>query len=264
MTQAIDLQFRPQSYFWAKDHGIALVSDIKGANRRRIYELALRSNEADQLSPAFSRHALYEEDRRLMGRINPSFMGGEYLPNTGRQEVEIARITIASTTRDVTCVYARPLGRRIAYRIVDEYNGDTITGLAERTSVKPLSLGALVAFFLQGWDLLGCLDHNFCEDGYPRDEVHGFIVDASSSFYSEFGRAITEEVDRWLDERHANNPPEEDHGDEDSDERASAATTAKFVGKGPAGEGQPLDLMNLPFDPAEAAARACGKKQTGQ
>ena len=29
------------------------------------------------------------QNRRLMGRIHPSFMGGEYLPNTGRQEVEI-------------------------------------------------------------------------------------------------------------------------------------------------------------------------------
>ncbi len=259
MTQAIDLQFRPQSYFWAKDHGIALASDIKGANRRHIYELALRSNEADQLSPAFSQHALHEEDRRLLGRIHPSFMGGEYLPNTGRQEVEIARITIASTTRDVTCVYARPLGRRIAYRIVDEYNGDTITGPAERTSIQPLGLGALVKFFITGWDLLQCLDYNFGEDGYPREETHAFIVDASSSFYSQFGRAITEEVDRWLDEKHANDPPEE----EDEDER-SAEIADKVVEADPKGADKPLDLMNLPFDPAQAAARACEKKQTGK
>ena len=258
MTQAIDLQFRPQSYFWAKDHGIALASDIKGANRRHIYELALRSNEADQLSPAFSQHALHEEDRRLLGRIHPSFMGGEYLPNTGRQEVEIARITIASTTRDVTCVYARPVGRRIAYRIVDEYNGDTITGPAERTSIQPLGLGALVKFFITGWDLLQCLDYNFGEDGYPREETHAFIVDASSSFYSQFGRAITEEVDRWLDEKHANDPPEEE------DEEGSAEFADKVVGADPVGEDKPLDLMNLPFDPAQAAARACEKKQTGK
>jgi hypothetical protein len=59
-----------------------------------------------------------------------------------------------------------------------------------------------------GWDLLGCIDYNFGEDGYPREEVHAFIVDASSSFYSEFGQAITEEVDRWLDKKHANNPPQ--------------------------------------------------------
>jgi hypothetical protein len=250
MTHAIDLKFRPQSYFWAKDHGIALLSDIKGANRREIYSQALANDAADTLSPAFAQHALHEEDRRLMGRIHPSFMGGEYLPNTGRQEVEIARITIASTTRDVTCVYARPLGRRIAHRIVDEYNGDTVTGTAERTSLAPLSLGALVKFFIHGWDLLGCLDYNFGEDGYPREEVHAFIVDASSSFYSEFGQAITEEVDRWLDKKHSNNPPQRE------DEEAGDDETA--------GEGQPLDLMNLPFDPAQAAMRSCEKKQTGK
>ncbi|MGA1254189.1 MAG: hypothetical protein ACO3WN_10230, partial [Burkholderiaceae bacterium] len=203
-THAIDLKFRPQYYFWAKERGIALASDIKGANRRRIYEQALQNDEADQLSPTLSQHALGNEDRRQIGRIHPSFMGGEYLPNTGRQEVEIGRITIASTTQDVTCVYARPLGKRIAYRIVDEYNGGTLSGRQTRTSVKPLSLGELVTFFLQGWNLLGCLDHNFCEHGYPRDEVHGFIVDASSSFYGDFGQAITNEVDAWLNEVHSN------------------------------------------------------------
>ena len=206
MTQSItpiNLQFRPQSYFWAKDKGIQLLSDIKGANRRRMAEQALQGDVLGELSPQLLAHALQEDDRRFIGRLHPSFMGGEYLPSTRKQEVEIARITIASTTQDVTCVYARPLGKRISYRIVDEYNGDTITGRQTRTSTKPLSLGELVSFFLQGWDLLGCLDHNFCEDGYPRDEVHGFIVDASSSFYSEFEAAITHEIDTWLNTVHA-------------------------------------------------------------
>ena len=206
MTQSItpiNLQFRPQSYFWAKDKGIQLLSDIKGANRRRMAEQALQGDVLGELSPQLLAHALSEDDRRFIGRLHPSFMGGEYLPSTRKQEVEIARITIASTTQDVTCVYARPLGKRISYRIVDEYNGDTITGRQTRTSTKPLSLGELVSFFLQGWDLLGCLDHNFCEDGYPRDEVHGFIVDASSSFYSEFNEAITHEIDTWLNTVHA-------------------------------------------------------------
>ena len=206
MTQSItpiNLRFRPQSYFWAKDKGIQLLSDIKGANRRRMAEQALQGDVLGELSPQLLAHALQEDDRRFIGRLHPSFMGGEYLPSTRKQEVEIARITIASTTQDVTCVYARPLGKRISYRIVDEYNGDTITGRQTRTSTKPLSLGELVSFFLQGWDLLGCLDHNFCEDGYPRDEVHGFIVDASSSFYSEFNEAITHEIDTWLNTVHA-------------------------------------------------------------
>jgi hypothetical protein len=190
-------------------------------------------------------------------------MGGEYLPNTGRQEVEIARVTIASTTQDVTCVYARPLGKRIAYRIVDEYNGETITGRAERTSLAPLDLGALIKFFINGWELLECLEHNFGEHGYPREEVHAFIVDASSSFYSEFGCAITEEVDFWLDEKHANDPPEEED-DEAGDDETTGEFAARGVDAGPVGEGQPLDLMNLPFDPAQAAARPYLKKQTGE
>ena len=205
MTQSItsiNLQFRPQSYFWAKDKGIQLLSDIKGANRRRICEQALQQDDAQDLSAALTAHALSEDDRRFIGRLHPSFLGGEYLPSTRKQEVEIARITIASTTQDVTCVYARLLGKRISYRIVDEYNGDTITGRQTHTSTKPLSLAELVAFFLQGWDLLGCLDHNFCDDGYPRDEVHSFIVDASSSFYSEFEAAITHEIDAWLNTVH--------------------------------------------------------------
>ena len=126
-------------------------------------------------------------------------MGGEYLPDRASQEVEIARITIASTTQDVTCVYARQVGGRIHYRVVDEYDGDTLSGQDTRTSNKPLTLMALVDFFLGSWDLLFCLDCNFSEYGYPRDEVHGFIVDASSSFYPEFGDLVTARVDAWLD-----------------------------------------------------------------
>ena len=204
MSHSLNLQFRPNTYFWAKELGIHLLSDIKGANRRRIAQHALQDDQSGDIAPELLAHALEEQGRRFIGRLHPSFMGGEYLPSTRKQEVEIARITIASTTQDVTCVYARPLGKRISYRIVDEYNGDTITGRQTRTSTKPLSLGELVSFFLQGWDLLGCLDHNFCEDGYPRDEVHGFIVDASSSFYGDFEQAITNEIDAWLDGVHAN------------------------------------------------------------
>ena len=65
------------------------------------------------------------------------------------------------------------------------------------------------------WDLLNCLTVNFHEHAYPRDEVHGFIVDASSSFYAEFGEAITERVDRWLDEVHASLDldPDDDEGE---------------------------------------------------
>lgn len=195
----IDLKYRPNSYFWAKEHGIPLVSDIKGAERRKLYEKALQVEVPDLIDPDLLLHALTHEDRRAHGRIHPAFMGGEYLPNNRTGEVEIARITIASTTQDVTCIYARPVGQRIHYRVVDEYSGDTLDGRGHRTSLKPLTLKQLTDFFLKTWNLLSCLDANFESHAYPRDEVHCFIVDASSSFYAEFDSLIHARVDEWLD-----------------------------------------------------------------
>ena len=203
-TDGIDLKYRPVTYFWAQERGISLLSDIKGAERRRIYAKALEDGKQDLLPQQVTEDVLSEEDRQVLGRVHPSFMGGEYLPTRERQEVEIARITIASTTQDVTCVYARQVGQRIHYRVVDEYGGDTLSGTGLRTSTKPLKLDELVEFFLKSWDLINCLDCNFEGDGYPRDRVHWFIVDASSSFYSEFGALIRAKVDEWLDTKEEN------------------------------------------------------------
>jgi hypothetical protein len=61
-------------------------------------------------------------------------MGGEYLPDRRDTEVEIARINIDSTTSDVTSVYARPGKDRINYRVVDEYQGDTLAEKRIRSS----------------------------------------------------------------------------------------------------------------------------------
>ncbi len=198
-TRGIDLQYRPSTYFWAREHGIPLISDIKGAERRKLYEGALQAGLADEVDPSLLQHALTSGQRQTQGRMHPAFMGGEYLPDTAQGEVEIARITIASTTQDVTCVYARQVGRRIHYRVVDEYNGDTLQGRDHRTSLKPLTLRQLADFFLGSWDLIGCLDCNFESDGYPHDAVHGFIVDTSSSFYAQWGALVRARVNEWLD-----------------------------------------------------------------
>ena len=37
------------------------------------------------------------------------------------------------------------------------------------------------------------------DDGYPRDQIHDLILDASSGFYVEFGTLISARVDEWLD-----------------------------------------------------------------
>lgn len=195
----IDLKYRPQSYFWAAEHHISLTSNIKGAERRKLYEMALAEGQTDLIDPELLQHALSEEERRAIGRIHPDFMGGEYLPDVDDQEVEIARIAIASTTQDVTSVYARQEGQEIHYRVVDEYGGETIEGESTCTSTQPLTLRELVDFFLNAWKLFDCLDCNFCDEGYPRSRIHGFVVDASSSFYADFGDLIHARIDEWLD-----------------------------------------------------------------
>jgi hypothetical protein len=182
-----------------------------------MYERALRSGDIELANAIISEPELTHEQRKAQSGIHPAWMGGEYLPNREAQEVEIARITIASTTQDVTCVYAKRGKSRIYYRIVDEYEGMTLDN-RRRTSLKPLSLIELFDFFIKGWDLFCCLDANFCEHGYVREEVQGFIVDASSSFYAEFGDLVAQRVDTWIDQRREEQGLNELNSDDEDEE----------------------------------------------
>ena len=124
-------------------------------------------------------------------------MGGEYLPTAVHHEVEIARIAIASTTSDVTSLYARPVGRRIVYRMVDEYGGSSLEGRTTRTSIRPLTMGQLIKFFLGAWDLYVCLDCNFEGD---LERMLDFFS-GESEFYPCFDAALRDLVrQRFPDE----------------------------------------------------------------
>jgi hypothetical protein len=140
-------------------------------------------------------------------------MGGEYLPDMAEDEVEIARIEIRSTTSDVTSVYARRDADRIRYRVVDEYEGDTLSGDNERDSDQPLTLGELEEFFLGAWSLEDCLEMNF---GTDTERMLGFFR-GRSEFYPDFDRRLRERViDRF--------PPETgDPADEGNDEADAAS-----------------------------------------
>jgi hypothetical protein len=104
--------------------------------------------------------------------------------------VEIARITIESTTFDVTCLYARFAEGKIHYRVVDKYDGDTLSGPSEMTSDKPMTLGDMTDFFLTAWSLVDVLEMNFEED---LDSALGFFS-ASSEFYEDFHALCAERV----------------------------------------------------------------------
>jgi hypothetical protein len=182
--------YRPDDYFGRYDMQAALLTRVKGTARRDALREVLDTGQIDDVPDAIKGAALSDVARQFAGSLHPSFMSGEYLP-TGRElEVEIARIHIRSTTGDVTSVYARPVGRRIAYRVVDEYSGECLSGRTKRTSAKALTMGQLIDFFLGAWDLYACLDGNF--DG-ELDGMLDFFT-GESEFYPCFDDALRELV----------------------------------------------------------------------
>jgi hypothetical protein len=206
LLDGIDLSFRPKSYFWPLSAKTHLLATIKGAARRAEAERLIASGDIKQLDEFIAASKLSEEDRQMWGRIHPSFMGGEYLPDRADREIEIARITIASTTMDVTGVYARIVGKRIAYRVVDEYGGDTLSNKGVRTSLRPLSLGQLEQFFISAWRLDEVVKFNELDQAGAQA-----FVSPSSSFYPQFSQLIRRRIKQWI--------PETEEELEEEDER---------------------------------------------
>ncbi len=190
----LDLSFRPASYFWPITHETHVIAAIKGERRRKAIREAYDADRVTVVDEYYSTPVLPEEDRRALGALHPSFMGGEYLPNRQATEVEIARINIDSTTSDVTSVYAKAGKNRIYYRVVDEYNGDTLSDKHTRSSTRPLTLEELVEFFLGAWSLKDVLEGNDLD----REGAHDF-THPSSEFYPQFAAAIRARIDDWYE-----------------------------------------------------------------
>ncbi len=181
MTQSIDLDYRPAGYFGPQSLEDYVLSRVKGALvKARLREL-LASNEHDEVARVLREHGVPEEECRALGSVHPLLMGGNYLPGSDSGEVEIARIFIRSTTGDVTAVYARMAGPQIHYRVVDEYEGDTLEGKTTCESTQPLTLGELYDFFTSAWAFHEVLDINFEGDA---GRMLDFFV-AESDFYPQ-------------------------------------------------------------------------------
>jgi hypothetical protein len=209
---AINYDFRPDSYWSpARSPLDAALRNIKGRNRREM----IKDYHSRGLLPALSdnllRDTLDEDTRRRLDLIHPSFMGGEYLPDYGCDEVEIARIELQSTTSDVISVRARPRGKRIEYSVCDEYQVEY--RLPQKTSRQPLSLRDLIRF-------LDSVEHPEHE---PEWERFGFVLSfnqtslecngdletledftsVSSDFYPGLGQHYARFIDEWYQARAA-------------------------------------------------------------
>jgi len=193
----IDLSFRPPTYFWPLGLETHLLARIKGAERKAALKAWIAAGCVGHIPDFFAQSSLNDEERQALGQIHPAFMGGEYLPEMLDTEVEIARITIASFTQDVTSVFARRAKHRICYRVVDEYEGGTLCGRATRSSVRPLTLGELEAFFNGAWSIFDVLAMNFHERGYDREQMRDFVVGIESGFYPQIGRLYDLRIEAW-------------------------------------------------------------------
>jgi hypothetical protein len=196
----IDLDYRPRSYFWALDTSVLLPSGISGEARRKLYRARIEAGVTihDGLDAA----VLDEAMRSAWGRIHPSNMGGEYLPPLHRGEVEIARISLESTTADQISVRARRVREQIRYRVVDEYMETSTYVCHPASSDAPLSLGELIALMESASDgrsiIFPILGMN-ARDSTP-DELADFVT-VTSDFYAEIGRYYRTLTDAFLAER---------------------------------------------------------------
>jgi hypothetical protein len=190
MTQPIDLDYRPNAYFRPVALERHLLSRVKGAVLRDRLQALFEAGRHAEVMALLGTNGLAEEDQRQLEQLHPMFMGGNYLPDADGGEVEIGRISISSTTYDVTCVYARPDEGGIAYRVVDEYDGDTLQEPSEARTGQPMTLAEFTDFFLNAWPLLDVLDMNF---GGDLEESLGFFT-AQSDFYPDFDRLCRNRV----------------------------------------------------------------------
>ena len=178
MHKEIDLNFRPSTYFGPQSLEAHLMGQVKGAVIRSILKSAniddTSANVVEDLQDVI-------QHSETLGRLHPAFMGGNYLPNALPGEVEVARISIESTTYDVTCVYARFENGLIHYRVVDEYEGGTLNETSALVSKQPVTLQDLATYFIHTWPLIDVLKNNFEDD---LDAALNFF-DAESPFYPE-------------------------------------------------------------------------------
>jgi len=192
--------FRPASYWEETDPLSTILRNITGENRRQMITDYWQAGKIEELDPALLRDEAPPDTVRRLGRIHPSFLGGEYLPPYLPGETEIARICLQSTTSDVISLRARPLPQGIGYRCVDEYQG--VFTLPIPTSAEPLTLRELTRQFTEGRldELSGglALGYNELNAEYTEAEELRHFTRISSRIYRQLEAHFEHVFDDWL------------------------------------------------------------------
>jgi hypothetical protein len=206
MSDQIDLNYQPNTYWPEALDQEQLLSRIQGESRRTIARNVLAEEGFTGLTEFLARQTLDDEDRRNWGLVHPQCMGGEYLPQLGVEDVEIARISLASTTSDQIVIRASNGGGKIRYDVCDEY--ESTYELAFTESEQPLTLGELIAFIDGSKDrdeeepggLLVCHWENMCEWGESLDAAIDF-ASIESAWYPQLGEYYAGVAGDWYERK---------------------------------------------------------------
>lgn len=117
-------------------------------------------------------------------------MSGAYLAPMDGEEVEVLRVTLKSVTGDVTSVRAKRTAASIRYRVVDEYEGETLRGRPICYRKTPLALDGTLDFLLRHWPLMTVLRINAGAD--VQKAIDFFRVE--SSVYPDARAALIRRV----------------------------------------------------------------------
>ncbi|MFW5729916.1 MAG: hypothetical protein ACOCYG_09680, partial [Spirochaetota bacterium] len=122
----IDYDYRPEALVDVERSSARfVVSRIKGSNRQEMVIDYLNKGAEKELSPTLLHESLPRESIKEMARFDPSFLGGEFLPDFFEDEVEIARLVLQTKHLDTISIRARPADAgAITCRVVDEYGTD--------------------------------------------------------------------------------------------------------------------------------------------
>ena len=123
---------------------------IKGNFRRVFIEHQIAMEGLESIPPAWLKHNLSEVLSNMLGAKSPNARGGEDLPDLEEGEVEIARLSLASSVHgEVTSLRARrsPDGDKISLRMVDEY--ETEYDLPFESADAPLSDEDIARLFIE-------------------------------------------------------------------------------------------------------------------
>lgn len=179
MTTSFDLNYRPDTYWPDELNQEQLLARIPGQVRRDIARQVMAEDGDAGLNAVAANEDFNEVDRRDWGMVHPSCMGGEYLPQLGHDDVEIARISLKSTMADQISIRAARVDGRIRYSVDDEY--ETEYELAFTESEMPLTLG----------EVIGLIDGS----KHPESDMPGGLLTSHWENMIEWGESLDKAID---------------------------------------------------------------------